>query len=168
MWLAALAGRVSFVVHRCCGHTVTWKTSPPDLPLCPGDILCRDCGQVLWCRAHDPWRAWGEGRRESPADHWGGTRPPQPPTTLFEGLQDMLRLAGECPSGPTGDDIRRATCELIEANSAAAQNMGRRRILKAIARIEWRRSRGRSRGDDPSPMMLTRLTEAIRREVRPG
>jgi hypothetical protein len=165
MWLAALSGRLAYLIHGAGGHAVTWKTSPPDLPLCTGDIVCHDCGQVLWCRAHDPWRVVG---RETPADHWGGTRAHHPPSRLFENLQHVLRLAEEFPSGPSGDEIRRAACELVEADSAGQRRTRRRRMLMALARLESRLSNGRRRNDDPSPLMLTRLTDALRRELWPG
>jgi hypothetical protein len=41
-------------------------------------------------------------------------------------------------------------------------------MLKSLARLEWRQSRGRSRTDDPSPLILKQLTDALRRELRPG
>jgi len=41
-------------------------------------------------------------------------------------------------------------------------------MLKSLARLEWQQSRGRSRIDDPSPRMLKQLTDALRRELRPG
>lgn len=166
MWLAAVGGRLSYLVHRACGHAVAWKTSPPDLPLCTGDIVCYDCGQVLWCRAHDPWRRESQADGTMPADHWGRAGPPQPPTSLFEGLQQVLRLAAQCPPGPVGDDIRRAACELVEANSRAARHAGRRRMLKTIARLEWRHACGRSREDDPSHSTARELAAALRRELR--
>jgi hypothetical protein len=112
---------------------------------------------VLWCRGDDPWR---------PADQQ--TRKLEPPRSVFEDLQQVLRLAAQCPSGPAGDDIRRAACELIEAESGAAQNTGRRRMLKAIAGVDWRRARGQSRDDDPNELTVRRLTDALRRELRPG
>lgn len=85
-----------------------------------------------------------------------------PAPSLFDSLQHVLRLAGQCPPGGEGDDIRRGACELIEASSTAARHVGRRRMLKAIARVESRRSRGRSRQDDPSPATLQGLTDALR------
>ena len=85
--------------------------------------------------------------------------------TPFEGLQDVLRLAIECPAGPVGDDIRRAACELVEANTPAARHGGRRRMLKAIAGVDWRRARGRSRTDDPSHSTTSELAAALRREL---
>jgi hypothetical protein len=85
-----------------------------------------------------------------------------PAPSLFDSLQHVLRLAGQCPPGGEGDDIRRGACELIEASSTAAGRVGRRRMLKAIARVESRRSRGRGRQDDPSPATLQGLTDALR------
>jgi hypothetical protein len=165
MWLAALAGRVAYLAHRASGHAATWRASSFDSSLCPGDIVCHDCGQVLWCRAHDPWRA---ATFAAVPDHWGGTRARQPAWTLFESLQHVLRLAGSCPAGPSGDAIRRAACELIEADSGRSRSVCRRRMLKSVARLEWRQARGQSRTDDPSPLILKQLTDALRRELRPG
>lgn len=159
MWLAALGGRFAYVVHRACGHAVTWKTRPADLPLCSGDVVCHDCGQVLWCRAYDPWRARPSGIDSVPADHWGPTPGRRP--LLFEGFQQVLRLATQCPPGPAGDDIRRAACELIEADSDVARETRRHRILVAIAHVEWRRSNGRSRDDDPAPTTLRTLADVL-------
>lgn len=159
MWLAALSGRLAYLVHRACGHAAAWKTFPADQPPCTGDIVCYDCAQVLWCRAHDPWRREAGGA--IPTDHWG-RRWARPASSTFEGLQHVLRLAAECPAGPVGDDIRRAACELVEAPSRAAQHAGRRRLLKAIARIESRRAYGRSRQDDPSQGAARQLAAALR------
>jgi hypothetical protein len=158
MWLPALGGRLAYVMHRACGHVVAWRTSPLDLPFCSGDIVCYDCGLVLWCRAHDPWRAGS--RADSPVDHWGQTR--EPPISLFEGLQQLLRLSAQCPPGPAGDEIRRGACEVIEAHSGKLRQTGRRRVLKAIARVEWRYARRRNRADDPAPETVRQLA-AIRR-----
>jgi len=155
MWLAAVSGRLAYVVHRVCGHAVTWKTSPPDLPLCTGDIVCYDCERVLWCRAHDPWRARPAGIRADALER--GRRDP----SLLDGLQRVLQLATQCAPGPAGDDIRRAACELIEADSEAARATRRHRILTAIANVESRRPNGRSPEDDPAPATLTRLAAAI-------
>ncbi|MBI4887931.1 MAG: hypothetical protein HY824_12625 [Acidobacteria bacterium] len=168
VWLAAVAGRLSYVAHRACGHAVTWRTSRSEPPRCTGDIVCHDCGHVLWCRTDDPWRAAERRQHDPPADHGVASRPLPPPMSLFDALQHVLRLAGQCPPGPSGDDIRRAACELVEANSAGARHTGSRRMLKAIAQVEWRRSRGRSRPDDPSFSTVTRLADAVRRDLRLG
>lgn len=154
MWWAALAGRLTYLTHRASGHAVTWNALSRDSWACAGDIVCQDCGQVLWCRAHDPWRA---ARLEMVPDH-----------SLFESLQHLLQLAEACPSGPSGDEIRRAACELIEAESAQRRLVHKRRMLKVLARLEWRQSRGRHRIDDPTPLMLKQLTDALRLELRPG
>ncbi len=82
---------------------------------------------------------------------------------LFEGLQDVLRIAVDCPPGKSGDDIKRSACELIEADSASDRSSKRRRLLNLIARVEERRSRGRGHRDDPSAALLRRLTDALRR-----
>ena len=83
--------------------------------------------------------------------------------SLFEGLQNVLRIAVDCPPGKSGDDIKRSACELIEADSVRDRSSKRRRLLNVIARVEERRSRGRSHRDDPSAALLRRLSEALRR-----
>ena len=88
---------------------------------------------------------------------------PRAESFLFEDMQDVLRIAADCPPGQPGDGIRRATCELIEAGSVSERVTRRRRLLNAIARIELRHSRGRSHQDDPSPSLLRGLTETLRR-----
>lgn len=160
MWLAALVGRLSYLVHLASGHAVTWNWPPADASFCPGDIACHYCGHVLWCRAHDPWRATSV---EAPPDHWGGTRANRSHWTLFENLQHVLRLAEECPAGPAGDAIRRAACELIEADSWRRRSLCQRRMLKSVARFQRRQIQGVSRTDDPTPLMLKQLAEALRR-----
>jgi len=160
MWLAALGGRFAYLLHRASGHAVTWNRPATDASHCGGDIVCHECGQVLWCRAHDPWRAT---KVEAPPDHWGGTRADWSQSTLFDSLQRVLRLAEECPSGSFGDAIRRGACELIEADSWRRRSMCRGRMLKSVAHIQRRQSYGVSRRDDPTPLMLKRLAEALRR-----
>lgn len=90
--------------------------------------------------------------------------PPHPAAAIssFDDLQHVLRLAAECPAGPAGDDIRRAACELIEANSDRARHTSLRRMRSAIAAVELRRSRGQSRVDDPGPVLVGHLTHALR------
>ena len=161
MWLAALAGRLSYLTHLASGHAVTWNRPPADSSRCAGDIVCHECGQVLWCRAHDPWRA---ASVEAPPDHWGGTRTNHSHWTLFENLQHVLRLAAECPAGPVGDAIRRAACELIEADSWPQRSLRQRRMLKSVTHLERRRLHGVSTTDYPTPLMLQRLAEALRRQ----
>jgi hypothetical protein len=159
MWLAALGGRVSYLVHRACGHTVAWKTSSLDVALCTGDIVCYDCDQVLWCRAQDPWG--GASHADVSPDHWGQTR--EAPVSRLDRFQQLLRLSAQCPPGPAGDEIRRGTCELIEAEPGTMRDTGRRRMLKAIARVESRYARRRSRADDPAPDTVRQLLAAMRR-----
>jgi hypothetical protein len=161
MWLAALTGRLAYVTHRASGHAVTWKTSSADPSLCRGDIVCHQCGQVLWCRAHDPWR---RAAVDAVPDHWGGTRARQPRLTLFDSLQHVLRLAEACPAGVSGDAIRRAACQLVEANSASARTACRRRLLKCVVRLQWRSGQA-LRTEDPSPLLLGQLADALRREL---
>ena len=163
MWFAAVAGRVAYVAHLAAGHAVTWNASSQDSSACPGDILCHECGQVLWCRAHDPWR----GARVEPApDHWGGTRTSQPHRTLFENLQQILRLVEQCPPDHTGDEIRRTACELVEADTRSALATCRRRMLRRVVRLQSGSSRGSV--DEPTRLLLGRLADALRRERWPG
>jgi hypothetical protein len=82
--------------------------------------------------------------------------------SVFDALQDVLRLASQCPSGAVGDDIRRAACDLIEANTAAQSSASRQRLLRAITRVDSRRLRGRGRDGDPSGPITTRLGELLR------
>jgi hypothetical protein len=100
-------------------------------------------------------RVRGRNAASAPSGHG-------PVLSLFDRLQHVLRLAGQCPPGGEGDDIRRGACELIEASSTAAGHVGRRRMLKAIARVDRRHSRGEGRRDDPSPATLQGLTDALR------
>jgi len=73
-------------------------------------------------------------------------------------------LAEECPSGPFGDAFRRGACELIEADSWQSRSMCRRRMLKSVAHVERRQVLGVSRADEPTPLMLKRLAEALQRQ----
>ena len=84
------------------------------------------------------------------------------PLSPLDRLQHLLRLAGQCPSGPAGDDIRRAACELIETDSDAVRHSSRHRILTAVAGAESRRTQGRSREDDPAASTLKALNDALR------
>jgi hypothetical protein len=159
-----MAGRLAYFTHLASGHAVTWKRSAADLTICPGDIVCDECGLVLWCRAHDPWRAV---RPELIPDHWGATRPRHSRWTLFESLQHVLQLADECPRDPEGDAIRRAACELVEADSTRQRRVRRRQMLKAIARLERCYAQQPRRQDDASLLGVNRLTDALRHELRP-
>jgi len=161
MWVAALSGRLAYFLHRARGHAVTWNRPPSDASLCAGDIVCHECGQVLWCRAHDPWRAT---TGDAPPDHWGATRSRNGDWTLFESLQHILRLAEECPSGWFGDAMRRGACELIEADSWRSRSMCRRRMLKSVAHLQRQQLHGVSGTDDPNPLMLKRLGDELRRQ----
>lgn len=160
MWRAALGGRLAFLAHRAGGHAVTWNAASRNTPACPGDIVCHECGQVLWCRAHDPWRAPAGA---AAPDHWGRTGAHCSSSTLLDRLEDVLRLAAACPSSPSGDAIRRAACELVEADSSERRTACRRRMLRCVVRLQ-ERARGRSRHDDPSPLMLNQLAAALRYE----
>ena len=113
------------------------------------------------------WLAALSARLSSVVRRASAAEPPPvyPASPPFERLQQLLRAAAQWPAGRTGDVIRRAACEFIEAESPAARNSSRRRILKTIAGVEWRRGRRRSRADDPSETSVQRLTEALRSET---
>lgn len=164
MWFAAIVGRLAYFTHRASGHAVTWKSAAPERAICPGDIVCDDCAQVLWCRAHDPWRV---APSNVIPDHWGATRARRPRRALFESLQSVLQLADECPRSPSGDAVRRAACELVEADSTRQRRVRRRRMLRAVARLERSHERQRDRNDGPSLLLLKRLADALRDELRP-
>jgi len=86
----------------------------------------------------------------------------EPPGALFDRLQDVLRLAEACPAGPSGDVIRRAACELVEAESSSARAACRHRLLRCVVDVQ---GRSRPRTDDPSPLLLRQLAHALRREL---
>ncbi len=137
---------------------MTWNI-PSEIPaVCPGDIMCHECGQVLWCRAHDPWR---RQRTEGAPCHRGAVAR-KSPSTLFDSLQQVLRLAEACPAGPSGNAIRRAACELVEADSSTTRTACRRRMLRRVIRLE---GYPLLRRDDPSPLLLRQLADALRREL---
>ena len=100
--------------------------------------------------------------RRSSAEEPPSASSPAPP---LERLQQLLHAAAQWPAGQTGDTIRRAACEFIEAESPAARDSSRRRMLKAIARVEWRRGKRRLLADDPSETSVKRLSEALRPEM---
>ena len=101
-------------------------------------------------------------RRRIPADVPSSAHPAAPP---FERLQQLLGAAALWPAGPTGDVIRRAACEFIEAESPAERDSSRRRMLKTIAGVQWRRGRRRLRADDPCETSVERLSDALRSET---
>lgn len=138
---------------------MTWKSWPTNGSPCPGDVVCHECGEVLWCRADDPWR---DASDEAAPGH-KRTRAGGPSSTLLERLQHVLLLSEACPSGPAGDAIRRAACELVEADSSTRSTACRRRMLKGVVRL-LARSRRRNGTDDPGPQSLRQLATALRRE----
>ena len=157
VWLTPFASRLSYFAHRFRGHTVTWMMPPAIPPVCPGDIVCHECGQVLWCRARDPWCRSTTGAVPDHLEKREGGRQ----ATLLESLQQVLRLAETCPAGPAGDAIRRAACELIEADSFNARTRCRRRMLRCVVRVQ---GRSRPRTDDPAQLLLRQLADALRRD----
>jgi hypothetical protein len=167
MWLAAVAARLAYLTHRLRGHVIVWRRLRSDLAPCPGDIICETCDRVLWCRAYDPWRPVRIDRSgNQPDDHWGRAGVRQPRWTLFDNLQQVLRLAAECPAGRFGDEMRRAACELTEAGSVRQRHTHRQRMLKAITRIQSRHAHGRRTESDPTPVLLSELWDVLCGEVR--
>ena len=63
--LAGFAARLRAVAHKCLHltHRLEWRTggfSNPETGTCTGDIICRTCGRLYWCRWYDraqPWMA---------------------------------------------------------------------------------------------------------------
>lgn len=158
LWLA-VEGRLAYFTHLVSGHRVAWKRVGSDAEICPGDVVCDDCGQVLWCRAHDVWRS---ARASVKPDHWGATRTGPSTWTVFESLQRVLQLADACPRSPEGDAVRRAACELVEAETATERRVRRRRMLRAVTRLERWQARHSLAGDEGG---VKRLTEALRDEI---
>ncbi len=167
LWRAAVTGRVSYAVHRVAGHDVVWRTLPRNPPRCAGDIVCYSCAQVLWCRAFDPWKTQA-AHPLGPDDHWGTTSEGTGGVTLFEGLDHVLRLAQRFPAGASGNDVRQAVYDLIEARNAADGRNKLRRLLSTLEALQQRRSRGRSRADDADAAAVDTFVSTLRREVIPA
>ena len=91
-----------------------------------------------------------------------------PSATRFESLQDVLRLATAWPSDPSGDVIRRAACELIEAESDRRRSACCRRMLRTLARLQGRQSGGALATGGMDPAIVKQLSDALRRELRSG
>ncbi|HEV3483927.1 MAG TPA: hypothetical protein VG106_00865, partial [Vicinamibacterales bacterium] len=108
------------------------------------------------CRAQDVWRP---AHASVVPDHWR-TRPPT--WTVFESLQRVLQLADACPRGPEGDAVRRAACELVEAETATERRVRRRRILRAVTRLERWQARHALAAEEGG---VKRLTDALRDEI---
>jgi len=155
-WVSAIAGRCSYLTHTVAGHTVEWRRSSPDAD-CAGDIVCEDCAQVLWCRAHDPWSARA---RRGVVDHWGATCQRSPRRPLLEVLDHILRLADRCPRDRPGDDVRRMSCRLIEADSTRERRLLRRRLLAALHRVD-----GTTSVTLEQRHAAQQLTDILRREL---
>lgn len=175
LWRAALAARVTGLLHWISGHTVAWSTASGDLPRCSGDIVCRSCRQVLWCRAYDPWRVGALEGGPPPNDHWGGTHPEAAPgvvtgqheAALVDAFTHVLTLAERLPSGASEDHVRRSVCELIEADSGAARHAKVDRLLNSISQLQQARTSGRRRVAQAGSAPIERLLEALRRDVLP-
>lgn len=166
MYRAALAGRLLYVLHRISGHAVVWRRSLSDLPVCDGDIVCESCGQVLWCRAHDPWSPVTRRRGAVPDDHWGGISEDaaRHGRLLFEALDRVLGLTGRLPSGTSSAEVRRSACELIEANSTAERHARFRRLVNTVHVLQQGRA---AHADDASAAVIEQLLAALRDEVAP-
>ena len=48
-----IVARIRVVFHKTFhpSHNVLWRTNIDEI--CTGDIVCKTCGVVYWCRAHD-------------------------------------------------------------------------------------------------------------------
>lgn len=166
-WRAAVSARLRYLLHGACGHAVVWRTSPPDLPLCSGDIVCHSCAQVLWCRAYDPWRAAAASGGGTPNDHWGGTHgAAEHGDALFYGLAHVLSLAERFPPGIPRDQVRRSLCEVIEAASVRERHDRLVQLLAVIDRLR-RYGTGGGRLEDADSGALQHLLTALHREVVP-
>ena len=83
-------------------------------------------------------------------------------TSLFEGLNQLLKVADRLPSGGSGSDVRRSVCEMIEAKSGAERRDTRRRLLRVIDAVKQRRASGRSRDGDAGATEVEQLLDALR------
>jgi hypothetical protein len=156
-WRRAAAGRLALLGHWRAGHGVSWHAASTTTPPCAGDVVCHDCGQILWCRSSDPWR-----RAQVHDQHAHGCGTARPAVwTSFERLEDILRLADACRYGPAGDEIRRAACELIEADSEHRRLACRQRILTRIARVRVDVRHRRTAADEHQLGPLNALAEAL-------
>jgi len=79
----------------------------------------------------------------------------------FDALQRLLRTADECSSGAAGASIRRAACDLIEADSEVGAAVARFRLRGQIAWVRFRRACGQPRRYDPTSRRLDALTAAL-------
>jgi hypothetical protein len=79
-------------------------------------------------------------------------------------LQDLLRLAGDWPDGTCGSEVRRAVCELIEANSDRDRTASHRRLTVCVQRAIRRHRRTQANDDDPGLATLTTWTDALAQE----
>lgn len=50
--IPGVTARLLSAIHKVVNprHQIGWRDNV-DLPLCRGDIVCRDCGHVFWCRS---------------------------------------------------------------------------------------------------------------------
>lgn len=183
-WRAALAGRLSYVAHWMARHTVVWRAMSDGAAVCPGDIVCCTCAQVLWRRAHDPRRP-GTFDRAQPPDHWGGTRvggaakhrravdttrhtPGEHQDALMDALTRALRLAEGLPPGKPEDDVRRSFCEFIEAMEAgAARDVRIGRVLRSITRLQKAQAKRDRRLEQVDSADTERFASIVRSEVLP-
>ncbi len=60
MFFHAMTARLLAVFHLLLGHKVTWRGNKDEV--CGGDISCRNCHLIFWCRMFDP--KWMGGGRE--------------------------------------------------------------------------------------------------------
>ncbi len=83
----------------------------------------------------------------------------------FESLDRVMQLADQCPRGAAGDAVRRAACELVEADTTRQRRAGRRRMLKALAQLDrWQAHQAR-RQNESDAATLKPLTDALRHAI---
>lgn len=109
-------------------------------------------------------------RLASAAHRFSGYGPPPHPAVraretgapLFDRLQRVLRLAGACPPGESGDAIRRAACEMIEAGSSRQRQTHRLKMLRAVTRAGWSPGQRAVEPREADRAVLGQLADALR------
>jgi hypothetical protein len=183
-WRAALVGRLAYVTHRMARHAVLWRSAADARVNCPGDIVCCTCNQVLWCRAHDPWRPSAPDSAHPGPDHWvryhtdgdGAAPLPLDPIrarrllgarqdALMEALTRGLELVERLPAGRREDEVRRSFCELIEALDAGTARDARiARLLSWVGLLRQARAGQDTRA---AAADVERFASVVRAEVLP-
>jgi hypothetical protein len=83
---------------------------------------------------------------------------------MLDRLQDVLRLAGACPRGESGNAIRRAACEMIEADSAQQRRKLRLQMMKIVAQAHGGGSAAGTHASESGRAALAQLSDALRDE----